>query len=88
MVVDPLGTIKKGMVENIKKVSERVTVTEPKRSACWDLHESSGRCLVYSYFEKGCRKKCARDNPESNMGYDQYTVPDTVAVEPTFVPFR
>ena len=35
------------MVENIKKVSERVTVTEPKRSACWDLHESSGRCLVY-----------------------------------------
>ena len=19
---------------------------------------------VYSYFEKGCRKKCARDNPE------------------------
>ena len=33
MVVDALGTIKKGMVENIKKVSERVTVTEPK-----DLH--------------------------------------------------
>ena len=47
MVVDALGTIKKGMVENIKKVSERVTVTEPKKSACWDLHESSGRCLVY-----------------------------------------
>ena len=20
--------------------------------------------VVYSYFEKGCRKKCARDNPE------------------------
>ena len=20
--------------------------------------------LIYSYFEKGCRKKCARDNPE------------------------
>ena len=20
--------------------------------------------LVYSYFEKGCQKKCARDNPE------------------------
>ena len=19
---------------------------------------------IYSYFEKGCRKKCARDNPE------------------------
>ena len=25
--------------------------------------------------------------PKGNMGYDQYTVPDTVAVEPTFVPF-
>ena len=23
--------------------------------------------------------------PKDNMGYDQYTVPDTVAVEPTFV---
>ena len=22
--------------------------------------------------------------PKGNMGYDQYTVPDTVAVEPTF----
>ena len=25
--------------------------------------------------------------PKGYMGYDQYTVPDTVAVEPTFVPF-
>ena len=25
--------------------------------------------------------------PTGNMGYDQYTVPDTVAVEPTFVAF-
>ena len=25
--------------------------------------------------------------PKGNMGYDQYTVPDTVAVEPTFVYF-
>ena len=24
---------------------------------------------------------------KGNMGYDQYTVPDTVAVEPTFVAF-
>ena len=23
--------------------------------------------------------------PKGDMGYDQYTVPDTVAVEPTFV---
>ena len=25
--------------------------------------------------------------PKGNMRYDQYTVPDTVAVEPTFVAF-
>ena len=25
--------------------------------------------------------------PKGNMGYDQYTVPDTVAVESTFVAF-
>ena len=26
--------------------------------------------------------------PKGNIGYDQYTVPDTVAFEPTFVTFR
>ena len=32
--------------------------------------------------------KCARFNRERlSMGYDQYTVPDTVAVEPNFVAF-
>ena len=25
--------------------------------------------------------------PKGNMGYDQYTVPDTVAVKTSFVPF-
>ena len=30
---------------------------------------------------------CARDNPKGNMGYDEYTVPDTVAVELSFVAF-
>ena len=25
-------------------------------------------CIIYSYFEKGCRKKCARDNPERQYG--------------------
>ena len=33
--------------------------------------------IAYSYFEKGCRKNCARDN--------NTLVLDTVAVEPTFV---
>lgn len=31
-------------------------------------------------------KKCVRHNPEAdNIGYDQYTAPNTVAVKPTFV---
>ena len=42
MVVGAFGTVKKGMVENIKKISERA-----KRSVCWDLRESSERCSVY-----------------------------------------
>ena len=44
---------------------------------------------VYSYFEKGCRKKCARDNldQKGNIGYYQYTVLTTVAVESSFVAF-
>ena len=37
-----------GIVENIKKVSGRATLTETQKpSACWDLHESLGGCLVY-----------------------------------------
>ena len=51
VVVGVLGPIKRGMVENITRVSERVTVTRPKRSACWDLHKSSGRCLMYDQNE-------------------------------------
>ena len=32
-------------------------------------------------------KKVYETIPKGNMGYDQYTVPDTVAVKPTFVAF-
>ena len=44
--------------------------------------------ILYSYFdEKGCGKNVHATIPQGDMGYDQYTVPDTVAVEPTFVAF-
>ena len=33
------------------------------------------------------RKNVPATIPKGNMGYDQYTVPDTVAVVPTFVAF-
>ena len=36
---------------------------------------------------KVVRKNVQATIPKGNMGYDQYTVPDTVAVEPTFVAF-
>ena len=44
---------------------------------------------IYSDFEKGLGKNtCMHATiPKGNMGYVQYTVPDTVAVEPTFVAF-
>ena len=43
---------------------------------------------IYSYFEKGCQKKKVNATiPKGNMEYVQYAVPDTVAVEPTFVAF-
>ena len=42
---------------------------------------------TYSYFEKGCRKNVHATILRGNMGYVQYTVPDTLVVEPTFVAF-
>ena len=34
--------------------------------------------ITYSYVEKGCRKNVHATIPKGNMGYDQYTVPDSV----------
>ena len=44
--------------------------------------------LVYTAFSrKVVGKNVHAIIPKGNMGYDQYTVADTVAVEPTFVAF-
>ena len=43
------------------------------------LHAAISRKVV--------RKNVHTTIPKGNMGYDQYTVPDTVAMEPTFVAF-
>ena len=37
--------------------------------------------------EKGCRKKCAHDNPELVIWDMPHTLFQTLAVEPTFVAF-
>ena len=45
-------------------------------------------CNIHSYFEKETVKVGNNDRtpiPRGNMGYDLYTVPDTVAFEPTFL---
>ena len=47
VVVGVLGTVKKGMVENIKKESERATVTETQTICMLGSAQSSGRCLLY-----------------------------------------
>ena len=50
-----------------------------KYSQCKCRRNICKHLLIYGYF--------ADDNPKGNMGYDQYTVPDTVAVGPTFNAF-
>ena len=42
---------------------------------------------VQLFRERLSEKKVQATVPKGNKGYDQYTVPDTVAVEPTFVAF-
>ena len=42
---------------------------------------------IYSHFENGCRKNVHATILKSNMGYDQYAVPDIVAVESSIVAF-
>ena len=57
----------------------RVTKISPGRVACVALFTAISRKVV--------AKKVHATIPKGNMGYDQYTVPDTVVVEPTFVAF-
>ena len=55
-----------------------------KKNRCWILflaifHTAISRKVV--------GKTVQATIPIGNMGYDQYTVPDNVAVEPTFAAF-
>jgi len=46
------------------------------------------RSIIYTAISrKVVRKNVHATIPKGNMGYDQYTVPDTVAFERTFVAF-
>ena len=47
-----------------------------------------GLCVVYTAISRKIVGKIVHATiPKGNMGYNQYTVPDTVAVEPTFAAF-
>ena len=45
------------------------------------------RCCIQLLRERLLGEKVHATIPKGNMGYDQYTVPGTVAVESTFVAF-
>ena len=61
--------------------------TSPNYANYEVIHALACLRIIYSYFEKGCRKNVHATIPRGSMGYVQYAVPDTVAVEPTFVAF-
>ena len=43
--------------------------------------------FIHTISRKAVAKNLHMTMPKGNMGYDQCTVPDTEAVEPTFVAF-
>ena len=45
------------------------------------------KMLIQLFRERLSEKNLHATIPKGNMGYDQYTVPDTVAVELSFVVF-
>ena len=47
VVVGVLGTVKKGMAENIKKVSQTATMTEIQKICMLGSARISERCSVY-----------------------------------------
>ena len=51
-----------------------------------DRAKNTIHCFSIQLFrERLSEKNVHATMPKGNMGHDQYTVPDTVAVEPTFV---
>ena len=51
------------------------------------LHRPLYKIFLQPFRERLSEKNVHATIPKGNMGYVQYTVPDTVAVEPTFVSF-
>ena len=59
-----------------------------RADVCFGRSNSLDRTAAYTAIStKVVGKTVHATIPKGNMGYDQYTVPDTVAVEPTFIAF-
>ena len=71
------------------KTSNNSLPTDPKRKALplMALLTTSLRVSNTAISRKVVGKNVHSTTPKGNMGYDQCTVPDAVAVEPTFVTF-
>ena len=52
-----------------------------------EMHKPGGACIYTAISGKVVGKNVHATIPKGNVEYVQYTVPDTVAVEPTFVSF-
>ena len=59
-------------------MDEKAGISKPSRKNVFTIHP---------LLRKVVRKNVPATISKSNMGYDQYTVPDTVAVVPTFPAF-
>ena len=75
----------------MKAIKEKKKYTSENNFFSLPCQDSPG-CLKRVYLVTAISSKVVGKNvhstfPKGNMGYDQYTVPDTVAVEPTFVAF-
>ena len=59
----------------------------PERTTFVEILEKESLLSYTAISRKVVGKNVHATIPKGNVGYDQYTVPDTVAVEPTFVKF-
>ena len=70
---------------NACRIWSRLGYSGRKAVVFLPLEISLGVVLNTAISRKVVVKSVHASIPKGNMGYDQYTVPDTVAVEPTFV---
>ena len=60
---------------------------DDRKYVCSRQARRSWTQCIQLFRERFTEKMCTRQSRKEYMGYVQYTVPDTVAVEPTFVAF-